>query len=152
MKKIIVGMVVALFAGLANAEYLYWSVGSTYNTYVSGTDYTAARLMATTDGSNYSEIDYIASTPDKSYANLGSTQYANFYIELFNYSNEQTYRTETIAYSNLSDAVFGSMESLASVKAVWMGGSTTVATPEPTSGLLMLMGFAMLGLKRKKEV
>ena len=33
----------------------------------------------------------------------------------------------------------------------WVGSNYS-AVPEPTSGLLMLMGFAMLGLKRKKEV
>jgi len=40
----------------------------------------------------------------------------------------------------------------ASVAAAVLSQAGVQATPEPTSGLLLLMGFAMLGLKRKKEV
>jgi len=78
----------------------------------------------------------------------------SYYIELLNYSSDSYAHVATSSattYSELSGALSSGALSAQGMTAIWTGTSV-VTTPEPTSGLLMLMGFAMLGLKRKKEV
>jgi len=55
------------------------------------------------------------------------------------------------AYASLENCRWDGSE-IAKASVIAFTGGSFLATPEPTSGLLMLMGFAMLGLKRKKEV
>ena len=58
-------------------------------------------------------------------------------------------------YAELSGSVWDGSDLIARASKIAFTGTSAGgygATPEPTSGLLMLMGFAMLGLKRKKEV
>ena len=161
MKKIICGMLVVFLAFGVKAEYLSWYVGSTSNiggsTLTSGTDYNSAKLYwttaATATGGTW--LDTISPTPDSSVATLSGSSYGEnvyYYVELYNYENKVA-TSEATAYTSLvaSGAISTTLTALSSVNYAW-NGTATVATPEPTSGLLMLMGFAMLGLKRKKEV
>ena len=162
MKKIIFGLLAVLLAFAVKAEFLSWYVGSTSNiggsTWTSGTDYTSAKLYWNTTGNNDSGtwLDTIKPTPDSSVATLRVGSYGDdvyYYIELYNYDSTVVATSEATPYASLvaSGAISQSVTALNSVNYAW-NGTATVATPEPTSGLLMLMGFAMLGLKRKKEV
>ena len=158
MKKIIVGAAILIVAFVAKADYLYWGV----TTADAGTTYNAARLYASaTEGEKGNAIGWIYSAPGS--ASTDVSGYANnyFYVELCNYSNgswsnESTYSSgKAFQYSDLqSQGVITSSDLIAqaSVAAAVLRNSGVQATPEPTSGLLMLMGFAMIGLKSKKEV
>ena len=92
------------------------------------------------------------------YANLVGSDYTgySFYIELVNYDNNVATgvaRSESVSYSNLGNA----LQDAANFNSDWssinaMGSSLTfTAIPEPTSGLLLLVGAAVLGLRRKRQ-
>ena len=156
MKKIILSVAVLITAIVAHAEYLSWCVDQT--------GYDRATLWAYTgdtwNSSSASEIDTLTTIPGGTVSDLkdyGSSTYS-YYIELYNYDSSTGKSSNstsggTFSYSDLADqgVLLSSWTSFANVTTAW-NGSRAVATPEPTSGLLLLMGFAMLGLKRKKEV
>ena len=80
-----------------------------------------------------------------------------YYIELVNYdfdNDEVKYvhaRSDAVSYAAMSGSITDSLSvtTIANI-APWHGTPFT-AVPEPTSGLLMLFGAAMLGLKRKNR-
>ena len=165
MKKILIAIAISTVVTVANADYLNWTVGSTFEGLSSGSDYNAAKIFWTTTDSNSTGtyLGLIDPTPGVGSVNISSIQgYDNlgFYIEVYNYDaakNEYNSvsngKSQYYAYSELSGtgAITTSFVNAAAI-AYAFNGSGVQATPEPTSGLLMLMGFAMLGLKRKKEV
>ena len=161
MKKILFGLIVAIAAISARAEYLYWSVGTT--TEVDGrsvNSYNYAVLYARNESTGVSTALSTKSVVVSDYADLGvyvGTDYT-YYIELINYNSSgptatlagSSYDSRT-AYADIGACRWDGSE-IAKASVMAFTGGTFHATPEPTSGLLMLMGFAMLGLKRKKEV
>lgn len=160
MKKIIVGLVLAAAAFAAKADYLYWGVTSSdVSNYGS---FNAARLWQKT-GDETTAIGWLYDVPgakSTSVAIDSSNQASTYYyVELCNYSastwSSVATSSSTYTYSSLVDkGVITSSDLIAqaSVASQVLTYHGVQATPEPTSGLLMLMGFAMLGLKRKKEV
>ena len=161
MKKAIIVLVIAMVSVVAHADFLNWTVGSTFQ---GKSGYNAAKLFYTNSkGSNTqgTYLDLIDPTPGSSAADLSkidSTSDLGFYIEVYNYDASTGYgeavaTSDYYSYSDLvkTKAITTSALAAASI-AYAFNGSGVQATPEPTSGLLLLMGFAMLGLKRKKEV
>ena len=155
MKKIILGVAAVILTFTVRAEYLSWYVGESFTgasgTYYNGTHYDTATLYVKNgDTTVYS---YTVDTAGGSVDYIGDSGSGYTYlIEVYKYEDSSTkYASNVTQYSDLSGAVVQSLTSFANVVAAW-NGAAVVATPEPTSGLLMLMGFAMLGLKRKKEV
>lgn len=163
MKKILVVVSILLATITAKAEYLNWQVGNSMTingtTYSSGSasdQYNAVRLYATNGSSTqYYSIYDAPGTYSTLLADGWAVEGATYYIELLNYDNASTYKhlanTSGTTYAELSGAISSGALSAQGMTAIWTGAAV-VTTPEPTSGLLLLMGFAMLGLKRKKEV
>ena len=164
MKKTIVGLVLAAAAFAAKADYLYWGVTSSE---ASGTSYNAARLWQRTDNTISTDgataVGWLYDIPGAKSTSVtidSSAQAGTYYfVELCNYSNSTwssgATSSSTYTYSSLVEkGVITSSDLIAqaSVASQVLTYHGVQATPEPTSGLLMLMGFAMLGLKRKKEV
>ena len=161
MKKLIVVLGIAFVAISSQAAYLFWQVDSTYtvgNTeYTVGADYNAAKLHASYNGSS-SVYDYI-SAPGSNNADLTSLgenyKDATYWVELVNYDDSTgtaSTKVESLGnftYAQLSGAFNTGALSVANMTALW-NGAQVMATPEPTSGLLTLLGMALLGLKRKK--
>ena len=157
MKKFIFAFFVALVTLCVRAEFLSWCVDT------SVTGYDSAALRAYNNGTTYDlsadvGIDVITSIPGGSVADISQyTTGYTFYIEVYNYesgsSSGVVYNDATFTYADLQGkgVLLSSMTAFANVTTAW-NGTKAVATPEPTSGLLLLMGFSMLGLKRKKEV
>lgn len=150
-------------AGSARADMLYWMVDSTADDAVYKVDYSYAALFVS-DGNgggtqldNYykaenGKVDPTLSDLDK-YGSNGSTY--SFYVELYNASNAAVRRSETVSYNDLVTSGY-----------IWPGGTTLPmvvgrpgfngasgrAVPEPTSGLLALIGGALLALRRRRGV
>ena len=159
MKKILFVLAVAVAAISAQASYLNWQVSDE-------TGYNGAQLYAVLGSEKVNAeggdvIDAVYGLPAAKSTDIGSygSNYT-YYIELVNYTEDPTTGTydrsraisaQTFTYSELSGALSNGALSVAGMTAVWTGAAVQ-PTPEPTSGLLLLMGFAMLGLKRKKEV
>ena len=151
MKKMILGVTLAFAAISAQASYLAWQVDATTD----GIDaYNMAALWGSND-SGTSLLSYTQNLPSSGFntsENLNESSYSSYWVELYNYAENTATsvgRSDTYTYTQISGALASSLEA-ASLVAAFTASYT--ATPEPTSGLLMLMGFAMLGLKRKKEV
>lgn len=159
MKKLLTFVVLAVASIAANAGYLYWQAPTTSQSGITDS-YNYATLWTSTDGSDYTAINdgvstlyFDATTANDTY--VGDAKY--FYIELVNYDSGtytsvgQSGKEQVKTYGDLAGAYHSALATDLSKMTAWVGSSYQ-AVPEPTSGLLMLMGFAMLGLKRKKEV
>lgn len=150
-----------LFALCAKADYIYWMIdtesASAYN-------YTTALLRSSSD-SNFSVtindgIDELQSYTtgnlnDKIisyqadvggfYSDIGSYSGQSFFVELLN-GDQRLAQSPLVALTS-ANIYSGSVSTPASAPAHF--GSYNV--PEPTSGLLFLIGGMLLGLKRRRQ-
>ena len=166
--KLAVMTVLALVAGSGVAEdsYLYWMVqdaaypngqsvgfdyatisvdgGSTYLSMYEGTDDFGPYVGSYAGGSTGGDVTdstwaYYAKIP-------GAGSYESFLIELWTGSPEATntkVASASVASSLVASYVTGAMGQVS------LPFMVTTVTPEPTSGLMLLLGLAALGLRRK---
>ena len=164
MKTLIFSLAVSL-ATFANADILYWMVSDgeaataqqddssdfAYFKAVSSTDGSVQTLDTKTGGDVYTAY---LTDPVAAFQYNGIESYSSgysFYIELAS----SHYKTETVAYNDLANFIIKSGNGLPSSNFNPSGfgsGSTAYNVPEPTSGLLFVIGGMLLGLKRKRQV
>ena len=172
MKKIIVSALMALICGVLFAKdtdmYLYWMIdsGATLEDRSGQVDsfknYGARIAYSDSNGSGYLNLyEYDGATGveffnDATYvkgwdtlAGVGdlSNPATSFLVELFN-SEGLAYKSDSVTYDALS-AYISSMKGQATPAKTY-AFTNFMAVPEPTSGLLLLLGIAGLALKRKR--
>lgn len=152
---------VAFFAVSVQASALYWQV-----TADTGATFEYAQLMVT--GGDLSEPTALgdmveAEGKGPNYVTLTNTelgQYGvdgySFFVEMVNYSNDQfetVAKGATYSYNELvsSGYVATAAISTESARAAASQANMGSAVPEPSSGLLLLMGGAMLALRRRRQ-
>ena len=166
MKKLII-LSLAFVAALATqADVLYWMVSNDYAKDASGLD-TYAYLKVSTENSNTSGTITLLDSAS------GADVYEAYdYQDQFEYSVPSTYtgnteyyffvelanglKTDPMSYSALKSAGYvytGGTQLPSSLSATGFGQTpgTTYNVPEPTSGLLFLIGGMLLGLKRRRQ-
>ena len=164
MKKILFTLV-ALTVFSVKADYLYWMITndlgehenfvgqaidfSQWNTaklYVDGSSFSGASPVGTLTPTAVTELrDYGA----YAYANIGSySSSSTFLIELWSGESYLGYASDT--YANLAQYIYKE-GTMAPVVGGWMPPNSAYAVPEPTSGLLFLIGGVLLGLKRRRQ-
>ena len=76
-----------------------------------------------------------------------------YFIELYNGENLVGYTSTGLGGNDLSNYIkeWSDLSNMTQSMTGW-GGAQFTAVPEPTSGMLMLLGMALLGLRRKKAV
>ncbi len=83
----------------------------------------------------------------------GSPEYS-FTVELGNIDSSDNWTTvatsAVVAYSSLGDYIHETFDINPGQIAVWTPTEFSVSVPEPTSGLLTVIGFALLVLRRRK--
>lgn len=98
------------------------------------------------------EDDHFA-LADLSGITAGNPNSQYYFIELYNNGNLVGYTAKGVIGSALSDYIkeWSDLSNMTQSMTGW-GGAPFTAVPEPTSGMLMLLGMALLGLRRKKAV
>lgn len=161
-KKLVVCSAVSAIALFASADVLYWQVESpdadatftAANLYVTGgglTDPVQLASVAPFDGNPGTMTD-LTQTDLGSY---GSSSYS-FFVELANYSGSSlgsdghayTYSyDQLVSYGYIATNPFDSSSAAAAASA----GNLGAPTPEPTSGMLLLIGGSLLALRRRRR-
>ena len=158
MKKLILLSLVCGSAMLASADVLYWMVNDpTYIEDGRSLTFSYASLLASNDGGqNYTEIETVGvQTPyttgaQESSFNAGTYGEGwSFYVELLNDQGEDMAQIKNIGDYNwlVSQKYLKNSQMTTAMNTLTVN---TFNVPEPTSGLLMLLGVGLLGLKRKK--
>lgn len=179
MKKALFSLFVLIAAFSSQAAYLYWQVGdlsgidsdvtsgSVKATNGSGDPVTLTSYYLYQNGDGLLEWkvytgNETVSSETQFAAYIDETQYGgssdwSYYVELAN-ATETVARSSSIKYGsddyNAYTSAASSSTDLPDVANAdtWHAGSGGYTpVPEPTSGLLMLFGAAMLGLKRKNR-
>lgn len=169
MKKIMsVLMVLGALVASAEDSYLYWMIGDT--TPYGSSSYNTVRVKATDDSGktsylnlygpggdtlnsqtiSYTDINSVKNGGGALYALLASgTTYSSFVIELLNDSTFVA-QSETLSYSEAVAKYY--IETANSMQLAKLWSATSFAVPEPNSALLVLLGCAVLGLRRRRLV
>ena len=155
------------FLALADDSYLYWMVGDNASDYAYNT--VKVKAFDNQGGSSYLSIyapdatseTGINSTPyesiSKEYSDMGAvyaqlvsgTTYSSFVIELF---NDSTFLAQSanLDYSTaVADYYIKTSNGMSSSFVAWTASS--FAIPEPNSAMLILLGCAALGLRRRRQ-
>ena len=151
MKKIIIMLAVVVAAVAANAASFKWSAGNVYSSNLTDKFSGTATLYANGVEGALSTATVangvIAATTFTSEAFTAGQNY-DFYFVLD--SGDATFTSATKTVLAQADATaniaFGNMTSQTQNASNW----TTASVPEPTSGLLMLVGLAGLALRRRR--
>ena len=169
MKKLILSMaMVAAFATFAEDtiyQVLYWQVaddassidGAAYACLYASLDGDSVRIdgvgqqLSDVMGNKSSMATLQGTAPNFNWGSYAFTD-ADFYVELLNENWDAIAKSEGIAYANLKPYIdlsyAGSGVIQKATGAAVFSGYTAV--PEPTSGLLMLLGVAGLALRRRR--
>ena len=179
-KLITICAVALSMGAFAADSYLYWMLDESSELSWTGTDkttsitaptYNKVALAVVTDATGQKVDSYlslysvngtaqtapVAITPADGaslFANLGNyaTSGYSYYIELLNDSTVVGRSANTLSYSAAAAYIQSAIGGTSQMSAQQWSPSafTTAAIPEPTSGLLLLLGLAGLALKRKR--
>ncbi|MGN0853119.1 MAG: PEP-CTERM sorting domain-containing protein [Kiritimatiellia bacterium] len=177
--SIVVGLLLAVSSLAGRAEVLWWSTGAAADitvTYEGSAETTTAEALGATlariryeDSTDY--LPFVLTQDDGTYvtetgatvAKIPVTEVwtdigtpgagASFVVELGNWQDGSwtSLASATADYASLKDHIYTAPLSTPGYTP-WIvtGFTATAAVPEPTSGLLALMGAALLALRRKR--
>lgn len=155
MKKMMIVMALAMVTSVASAASFKWSAANIYGsdgtTKWSGTVtlYCAEIASFSQTATAASGAVKAANTEFSSALFTAGNDY-NFYFTITD--NGQTFTSSSVTVaaqaSDVAGITFGNMASQTQNASNWGGGGDI---PEPTSGLLLLVGAGMLALRRKQK-
>ena len=156
MKKLLVLAAVLVAGVAANAASFKWSAANIYAS--NGTDKfsgsaTLYAFLATSDASTAFEVDTatvatgaIAQKTFSSDSLVGGNNYSFFFVIE---DGDKTFTSAVVA-NKVAQATASTTFTFGNQQSATQNASNWAAVPEPTSGLLMLLGVAGLALKRKR--
>ena len=170
MKKLIFAAVFALAGWAVHGEAMYWQLNDTQIQGVTDSQWTMAQIEVYADDQptgiylHYRDDDTVDSMDktetgawfDVTDYGTASPEYS-FVLELVNDAYEVQAASNPVSYSDLaregkivSESTFGSISPLNYSQYNMSSLAGTVDVPEPTSGLLMLLGASLLALRRRQ--
>lgn len=169
MKKSSIAIIAVLAAFVVQADVLYWMVADDIAATASQADdtpFAALYVAGDTLSPNPTQLDsrtggqvWTAAADGATFKYTGIDAYNSssfsFYIEILS-GQYDGYKTENMSYSQLANYIIGggTASPSSSFNSDGFGGGTGTGTfnvPEPTSGLLFLVGGMLLGLKRRRQ-
>ena len=176
MKKILFILAVSL-AFFAKADYIYWMVDSpTSGKDISGNttdfDWSKAVISVQDNGNIYANSSYsegmgvgtltkgqaveFGKADSYAWTSIGNPNaYTGKYLLIELFADDDSWMAGySSAASSLEQYIFSdnSMSPMPSAAFGMLSAGATYAVPEPTSGLLFIIGGVLLGLKRRREV
>ena len=162
MKKILSVLVVfGALTAAADDSYLYWMVGGNASDYAYNTvkvhdlnsgDYLNIYTGSGTDKGTSVDAETVTRYNDLGrglYASLGSNPtYASYVVELWNDSSFLAQSSELSYSAALADYIVHNNSM--TLPTAWVASS--FAIPEPNSAMLLLLGCAALGLRRRRQL
>ena len=175
-RSLLLAAIISAAGAFASDSYLYWMINNTTSD-AGKFDYAYVRIRdanTTPEADSYLTI-YDGAFEDpyevggesgvsKTYIEKAATRQSGFYASLANisdlssasfivelYNDEGKFLAQSFnngSYSTVNGYIYSGGISVPPSVA-WTAG--TFALPEPSSGLLMLVGFAMLGLRRRRQ-
>ena len=157
--KSIVASAALMIAASASAGTLYWQVQD------QDTEFDEAWLVRENKTDGKHDIVGVTSQADKKSTALTQTDISAwadsdylFYVELVNYSTGNEANNWVVATGNkngygdlVSSGYVATGINNANAVASFAGGQNFMSAPEPSSGLLLLMGGAILALRRRRQ-
>ena len=171
MKKLIIAMAIVAIAGFAQAAAFKWSTGGLTAPNADGTAGTTAAAEATgtwlatislySDAACTTAIEGLTGNTGSSVNAMNSSISGTFAGATFAYNNttpyyailELSYTTAAGTQTLTTDVVSTTLKTTGNTTlnfSTAISSATWTAVPEPTSGLLMLLGMAGLALRRKR--
>lgn len=170
MKKFVFAAICAFVGVAAHADAMYWQLSGTTIQGVTDSQWSMAQIEVYEDGTptgtylHYRDdpnVDVMTKSESGAWFDVtgmgGSDPVYSFVLELVNDKLEVQAASNPVSYSTLaskgkivSDSTFNSIMPL-NYSDYNMGSlAGTVDVPEPTSGLLMLLGASLLALRRRQ--
>lgn len=151
-KFAVVVAILAMVVG-AKAGALYWQV----DTAASDAAYTGSFDSAALFVSDGTFIDGAVAAADGKVAptlsdlgSYGSSSYS-FYVELYDSAGGSVYKGAAVSYDQLMGSGYISTGGVSLPNFTATSGFNGASVPEPTSGMLLLMGGALLALRRRRQ-
>lgn len=156
-KKLVLLTVVAVGALVGRADALYWMVDTTADNawYTGSGDWAYAQVFAKDANGGTFELgdgSFLEKGSGPILADLlayGDSTYS-FFVELYNSSGERVHTGFDFSYDSLLKSGYVSTGGVQTPSFLATGGWNGAAVPEPTSGVLLLIGGAMLALRRRR--
>lgn len=153
IQKLVVLAAVLAMAGLAQADALYWQVDTGAADASYRGEYAYAALYAS-DGSlldsYYEAVGGKVAPTLSDLGAYGSTGHS-FYVELYNASLDSVYKGSAVSYDQLVASGYISTTGVEMPNYTATTGFNGASVPEPTGGMLLLVGGALLALRRRRR-
>ena len=152
IQKLAVFVAILAMVGIVKADALYWQVDTGADDAAYKGEYSYAALFDS-DGTlldGYYEASGGKVAPTLSDLGDGSSTHS-FYVELYNASLESVYKGQAVSYTDLAASGYISTGGVSLPNFTATSGFNGASVPEPTSGMLLLMGGALLALRRRRQ-
>lgn len=164
MKKLMMLAAVIASAGFIHADVLYWMVNdenadaakargeeTAATLYaIVGSDYSTKKALDSVTGNDVADYYGVSSFDTQLGSYSGSTY--SYFVELWNGNQSSPVDYQSALNNGYISRNGMSTPSVEGMSGGLGSGSQTYNVPEPTSGLLFVIGGMLLGLKRKRQV
>lgn len=166
IRNLVLVALTALAVGGLQADTLYWQVDTGAADAYSGYDkssvdgatlYKVATEGATRPYEDATEVSGYVKVENGKTGVLGADigtdgSTYSFFVELYNASGDVVWTQYASTYQQLLDSGYISTGGITTPAEMATGGMNGASVPEPTSGVLLLIGGAMLALRRRRRV